>query len=479
MPKIEIPEKLLCPITLQMFKEPVVAEDGHTYEKEAIEKWVVDSGTSPKTREKIGNKFVINWDKKSQISKFIEKSKACTDKEFIKAIQTEDTNKIQKLNYLDIEMFGSKPLHYAIYQKNIELLKFLLAEKANIESRDLFDHTPLFVAVKRNHFECVKILLENNADVKIIPKGESIGNQTVLHVAASTADADVVNLLLDKKLEIEASDDNGMTPLHWAAQYGKIETVKLLLDKGANFYAKDNYGETPLFATLYSVDEQLAVFKLLISLSEKSILESLKNRAGKTILHAAVDRGNITALKLLLDFKINLELKDDIDSTPMHLAASNSEYEGKVEIVKLLIANGADLEAKDIDGRTPLHNAAIYGNKEIVKLLLENGANYKSLDNEGKTPTAMLKDSFFNHDKHDMVQFIPEYHKALKLKCIKSLNKISTIERENKQLKESIINLSVLFWKSTKKIDNQKIILEFDENEVEVLKKNVPECNMQ
>ncbi|CAF3190198.1 unnamed protein product [Rotaria sp. Silwood2] len=45
---------LKCPITLELFVDPVVANDGHTYERSAIIKWVKNhSRTSPITRQTI------------------------------------------------------------------------------------------------------------------------------------------------------------------------------------------------------------------------------------------------------------------------------------------------------------------------------------------------------------------------------------------------------------------------------------------
>lgn len=44
-------DPLTCPITLEMMKEPVMASDGHTYERKAIIQWIQQHGTSPKTRE--------------------------------------------------------------------------------------------------------------------------------------------------------------------------------------------------------------------------------------------------------------------------------------------------------------------------------------------------------------------------------------------------------------------------------------------
>ena len=33
-------DSLLCPITLEIFRDPVVAKDGHTYERQAIVEWI-------------------------------------------------------------------------------------------------------------------------------------------------------------------------------------------------------------------------------------------------------------------------------------------------------------------------------------------------------------------------------------------------------------------------------------------------------
>lgn len=42
---------LICPITLCVYKDPVLAGDGHVYERNAIVQWIEQQGTSPLTRE--------------------------------------------------------------------------------------------------------------------------------------------------------------------------------------------------------------------------------------------------------------------------------------------------------------------------------------------------------------------------------------------------------------------------------------------
>lgn len=57
----------LCPITKAKMKCPVVASDGHTYEREAICRVIADSGRSPITREPLHRQVFPNFAMKRMI----------------------------------------------------------------------------------------------------------------------------------------------------------------------------------------------------------------------------------------------------------------------------------------------------------------------------------------------------------------------------------------------------------------------------
>jgi len=72
----EVPEEFCCPITQDVMKDPVIAEDGHTYEKATILEWIEKNGTSPITREPISkNVLIVNRVLKGQIEQYIENKK--------------------------------------------------------------------------------------------------------------------------------------------------------------------------------------------------------------------------------------------------------------------------------------------------------------------------------------------------------------------------------------------------------------------
>tara|TARA_Y100000991_G_scaffold215523_1_gene206311 strand:+ start:3092 stop:5191 length:2100 start_codon:yes stop_codon:yes gene_type:complete len=67
------PKEWFCPITHAIFETPVIAEDGQTYEKEAILKWLQNNNISPITKTTISKEGLrINYSLKSTIENFIK-----------------------------------------------------------------------------------------------------------------------------------------------------------------------------------------------------------------------------------------------------------------------------------------------------------------------------------------------------------------------------------------------------------------------
>jgi hypothetical protein len=47
----KIPKSFLCPITGEVFTDPVLAKDGYTYERSAITRWLISNHKSPLTHQ--------------------------------------------------------------------------------------------------------------------------------------------------------------------------------------------------------------------------------------------------------------------------------------------------------------------------------------------------------------------------------------------------------------------------------------------
>ena len=79
----EIPEDLRCPLTLELFCDPVSAADGHTYERVAIEEWLATgSRTSPSTGQPLQSTALIpQFTVKRLVVAFMETRRSSVDED--------------------------------------------------------------------------------------------------------------------------------------------------------------------------------------------------------------------------------------------------------------------------------------------------------------------------------------------------------------------------------------------------------------
>jgi len=70
----KLPDEFKCPITCDLMSDPVICADGHTYDRYAIERWLSQHGTSPKTNARLPSREVIpNHNLRALIEQFREK----------------------------------------------------------------------------------------------------------------------------------------------------------------------------------------------------------------------------------------------------------------------------------------------------------------------------------------------------------------------------------------------------------------------
>ena len=65
---------LVCPLSLEIFQDPVIAADGHSYERREIEAWLArGKTTSPKTNAELPHAFLVpNRHLKAMCQQFLD-----------------------------------------------------------------------------------------------------------------------------------------------------------------------------------------------------------------------------------------------------------------------------------------------------------------------------------------------------------------------------------------------------------------------
>jgi len=185
---------------------------------------------------------------------------------------------------------GYTPLQRAAIRGRPELVELLLEAGADISVKNDRGQTALHVSLDirnsdypqyRQSKDAVELLLAKGADVNLKDKD----GRTPLHLAVESADVDIVKLLLDKGVEVNAKDDeSGFTALHYAARFGNKNVAELLIARGADINAKDKQGHTPLYV---AVNHDYKVAELFIN---KGADGSIQTELGKILLELAQQR---------------------------------------------------------------------------------------------------------------------------------------------------------------------------------------------
>jgi len=69
-----IPTEFICPISRELMRDPVVAADGRTYERECIELWLLDHDVSPMYNQRMAHRLVVpNTNLRILMTDFFEK----------------------------------------------------------------------------------------------------------------------------------------------------------------------------------------------------------------------------------------------------------------------------------------------------------------------------------------------------------------------------------------------------------------------
>ena len=103
----------------------------------------------------------------------------------------------------------------------------------------------LWDGVYKNNYKKIEEAFKEGADVNM----KNDNGVWFLLVASGHGDARTVNLLLEKGIDVNITDDydyNNNTALSTAVINAKYDVVELLLEKGADINKENNKGDTPL-----------------------------------------------------------------------------------------------------------------------------------------------------------------------------------------------------------------------------------------
>ena len=142
----------------------------------------------------------------------------------------------------------------AVTREHTEVIKALLAAKADVSLRNSFDFNAFTSAVAAGNQEIAGLLLDAGAKV-----GDSTSGLTPLAFAVSGGNMEMVRFLVSRGADVNQGAKSGeQTALISAILAAKIEAVKTLIELKANVNAKMKDGTTPLKLAKKGDQEEIA-----------------------------------------------------------------------------------------------------------------------------------------------------------------------------------------------------------------------------
>ncbi len=174
-------------------------------------------------------------------------------------------------------------LHIAVMEDNSDLLKLLLEKEAKVDSMNKGNKTPIDLAIDQENTALLKLFVEKG---KLVDINKKFGpyQESLLHIAVSKDDPNLVEALLEKDADVNSMNSSNETPISIAIDQGKIKSREVFIKKG-----------------------KLAIDK------------KLDNYHGNTLLHIAVMADDLEFVQYLLQAGVNPELENDSDQTPLEL----------------------------------------------------------------------------------------------------------------------------------------------------------------
>jgi ankyrin repeat protein len=333
----------ICPITQMVFRDPVLAPDGHFYERLALTRWLKNSNKSPLTG------LVID---KIMISCVLFNNML---KDYLIAHPDKLSDQFVEQS---VEEFNAEVFCRLFKSNNIdELITYMsLYNTFSLQASN-------YMAELLKNLQIVKILIDKN--VNIIGKT----NKKLIHWICQYSIPEIIRYIIDKGVDLECQDNGGWRPIHFICRYSTPDMIKYIIDKGVDLACQTNDGWRPIhFICRYSTPEMI---KYII---DKGVDLDCSQDNGWKPIHFICRHSTPEIIKYIIDKGVELECRNNDGWRPIHLICTYSTP----EMIKYIINKGVDLECQTNTGWKPIHLICQYSTPDMVKYIIEKGVDVSS-----------------------------------------------------------------------------------------------------
>lgn len=444
---------LICPITHQIFRNPVIASDGHAYEYCAIKQCIEISQKSPLTNIPINKEMYPAFIIKNMVDKLLEEYPELKEDQFEEHFDErklyqliKDNNVKDAITYLSIREISFLTYRWDIniLLQNDEIAKIILDKNIVLKNVNglLMIHAICIYASQRIIKYAIDTYIANNFDLNIAdingwypihyicasrPISSTITGSITDSITTSspteiikTNNSAIISYIIDKYIEhnidLECKTNKGITPIHIICTDLPTEILEYVISKffenNINIEQKTDSGCTPLH--LICERHPLLVQYTINHYIEKNItIESeciTKWKPIHFICKHSTPENMKYILRIYLEQNISLESTINNGWTILHLVGAYHPQLFIYVLDKYFNQNKKNtLEKQTDDGSTPVHvicksyarNTSLI--KKIIKMCFENNFNFELTTTKEKWQIIHV---LCMYGKYDIVKYI-------------------------------------------------------------------------
>ena len=374
---IKVPEDFQCSITCEIMTDPVITDDGESYERTAIAKWLESHDTSPNTNGKLDNKKLIpNRKLKSQISAFVESNRRLFEQELITAAQEGSFDIVQLVLNLGIGQVqdeqGWSALHHAAYRNHTAIVSLLLERQRPMDQATATLEVAANEALQRTAAQQLETLLQERDRLNHQLIGWHLRQELIdydrLQMAYATLTKDAAKIIAQQCLEdkhrsiVTQLITREIMTCHAESSLDMDSLRAIILDQ-----AKEALDEP---ATLAIREQLLGIEKQILQIRHETQYYLPYRVAQCTPLLLAIYSGHRDMVKILLDQDPDLTQVDGQQATLLHWAARG----GQRDLLEFLLTHRVDGRARNKQGKMAVDLARAFHHEDCVELLEQSVA---------------------------------------------------------------------------------------------------------
>ena len=308
---------------------------------------------------------------------------------------------------------GYTALHFAVQCGNVELVKWMIENGANVNVQSLKTAdcvTPLIIATSKGLIEVCSTLLKAKANARI---GREHNGYTPLHICAKLNHCRIARLILEHDSgTYSILTKDGLSCIDVAKDAGSTQFISTVLplipDDQMNVTGSTNSKKTR--KSLKAAGERVVsgfdsrLCKTLIEMTRNGNPSRLKDflvrnpivdvnwtmgKNGWTALMEVAARGDLLSAKILLESGADTDKRSKKGASALHIAA---RY-GRIELLRILLNHGACLDAVTHAGETVEEVASQYGKSAVLAFLVAFRDELKTAKNKAPEKEATFSNS--------------------------------------------------------------------------------------